>query len=181
MHELNKSRDPRALQIEKPITKHLEHATEPLHSLCLSRHVHGNGLGYLLGALCSNERRSHPGMMPLRMNPSTPSRRITFTENQGRSPKACCTVQISAGADWPRLREVHEELSFYPIAARERQEEGMRIEQDTTMAKPSRPLTRRERGHGGMMSFKNAASAMRVESRASHTEPPTTSSVASPR
>ncbi|MBK9761610.1 MAG: hypothetical protein IPO90_16990 [Flavobacteriales bacterium] len=97
-------------------------------------------------------------------------KRITFTENQGQFSEG-----VLYRADFPLGQALATPEGMYmksydPIAVRERQEEGMRIEQDMHDGKPSRPLTWRERGHGWMMSFKNATSAMRVESRAPHTE-----------
>ncbi len=96
--------------------------------------------------------------------------RIEFMENRGQF-----NLAVLFKADFPAgqalaTREGMLMKAYDPIAVKERQEEGMRIEQEQHDGKPARPLVWNERGHGWLMSFQGALPTMRIEARDRHRE-----------
>ena len=96
--------------------------------------------------------------------------RIEFTENKGQFSEG-----VLFKAEFPlgqalATREGMVMKAYDAEAVRQRQQEGIRIEQEMHDGLPGRPLVWREKGHGWMMHFLNTTAAMRVESRDAHEE-----------
>ncbi|MBK8614519.1 MAG: hypothetical protein IPN85_13790 [Flavobacteriales bacterium] len=96
--------------------------------------------------------------------------RIEFIENKGQfSDGVLFKAEFPLGQALA-TREGMVMKAYDAEAVRQRQEEGIRIEQEMHDGRPVRPLVWREKGHGWMMHFLNTSNAMRIESRDAHEE-----------